>query len=127
MNRFYSGMLLLMLAGYLSAQEVRLNTITVTAKPHTPISSFPFKDLPLSKILLDDSFIAQSKNLIERLKDEPGIDIGTTSSILIRGGRSSDSLVILDGIPLNDPTNPARQFDFNNLVDGLLESAQVIQ
>lgn len=37
---------------------------------------------------------------------------GQSRSLFIRGARSEDTLVLVDGIPLNDPSNVARSYDF---------------
>ncbi len=41
--------------------------------------------------------------------------LGQTSSIFIRGANAYHTLVLLDGVPLNDPSAPARAFDFANM------------
>jgi vitamin B12 transporter len=40
---------------------------------------------------------------------------GSNSSLFIRGSDSSHTLVVIDGIVMNDPSNPNRQFDIGRL------------
>jgi vitamin B12 transporter len=44
---------------------------------------------------------------------------GQTRSVFIRGARAEDTLVLLDGIPLNDPLSPSRSFDFSQIPTAL--------
>jgi vitamin B12 transporter len=65
-------------------------------------------------------------SVLDALRDTLGLAIarnggpGSSSSVLIRGANSEHVLVLLDGVPLNDPINPSHSFDFAHLtVDGV--------
>jgi len=73
-----------------------------------------------------------SDQLVDVLKQNANLDIiksgpnGSTSSIFIRGTEASHTLVILDGVVLNDPSNPSRQFDLSKLNASNLERVEII-
>lgn len=73
-----------------------------------------------------------SNQLVDILKQNANLDIvqsgpnGSTSSIFIRGTEASHTLVILDGIILNDPSNPSRQFDLSKINSSNLERIEII-
>ncbi len=52
---------------------------------------------------------------------------GQPSSVYIRGANSSHSLVLLDGVPLNDPSSPSRGFDFSNLSLEKIERVEILR
>jgi len=58
----------------------------------------------------------QAKTVLEALQGVPGIDaprsgpLGQVSSIFLRGANSDHTLVLLDGVPLNDPLSTARLY-----------------
>ncbi len=58
------------------------------------------------------------RSLDEALNDVPGVSvtrsgpIGSQSSIFMRGAESDHVLVLMDGVPLNDPSAPGNSFDF---------------
>jgi vitamin B12 transporter len=58
-------------------------------------------------------------NVGEALRGLPGVDVvrtgpqGGLQSVFLRGANSQNTLVLLDGIPLNDPSNASRSFDFS--------------
>ncbi len=71
--------------------------------------------------------------LHDALRGTPGLDVvrsgapGQQTSIFIRGTESRHTKVLLDGIPLNDPSSPSRAFDFSNLSVDNIERVEVIR
>lgn len=71
-----------------------------------------------------------SRTLNEILRTVPGFDVtprggpGQQSTIFTRGTNGSQTKVLLDGIPLNDPSSPNRAFDPANF---LLDNVQRIE
>ena len=53
--------------------------------------------------------------------------IGGNSSLFLRGSDSSHTLVIIDGIIMNDPSNPNRQFDFGRLSLNNVERIEILK
>lgn len=73
-------------------------------------------------ILEEKDFRAKNPATVaDILRDVPGIEtvrqggVGQTTSIFIRGARSEDTLILIDGIEVNDAMAPAAGFDFATL------------
>ena len=71
--------------------------------------------------------------LHDALRGTAGLDVvrsgspGQQTSVFIRGAESRHTKVMLDGIPLNDPSSPSRAFDFSNLAVENIERVEVIR
>ena len=73
----------------------------------------------VSASILDanDLKAAQTPKVSEVLRRLPGLSVsegGGTAGVSIRGANSSHTLVMLDGVPLNDPMSPAKAFNFSS-------------
>ena len=74
-----------------------------------------------------------ARSLDQVLRTVPGLNIaqsggpGQTSGIFLRGTNSSQTKVLLDGIPLNDPTSPNRAFDPSKLQLDNIERIEVVR
>ena len=84
--------------------------------------------------VLDQKLLTSNgqKNILDILKNEAGIDVtreglGGQSSVFIRGGESSHTLVLIDGLEVNDPSDPSRRFNFNLLEISEIESVEIIK
>jgi vitamin B12 transporter len=72
-------------------------------------------------------------NVGEALRGLPGVDVvrtgpqGGLQSVFLRGANSQNTLVLLDGIPLNDPSNASRSFDFSTLGVDNIERIEVLR
>ncbi len=73
------------------------------------------------------------QNVGEALRGLPGVDVvrtgplGGQSSLFLRGANSQHTLVLLDGLPLNDPSSPGRAFDFSTLGVDNIERIEVLR
>lgn len=71
--------------------------------------------------------------LAEPLKTTPGIQvvrtgpIGQTTDFYIRGAKTAQSLVMIDGIEMNDPMSIGRGFDFANLMITDIDRVEIIR
>ncbi len=67
------------------------------------------------------------------LRDVPSIDVartggpGGTTSVFIRGAKSEHTLVLIDGIEMNNPISTGRTFDFANLTTDNIERIEIIR
>lgn len=74
-----------------------------------------------------------SSTLPELLAKESDINIvtsgpnGSNSSLFLRGTDSSHTLVLVDGIMMNDPSNPNRQFDIGRLSLNNIEKIEILK
>ncbi len=75
----------------------------------------------------------QQRTILEVLRSVPGLSFtqlggpGRTASVFTRGAASGQTKVMLDGIPINDPSNPSRQFDFANFSVDNIERIEVLR
>lgn len=53
--------------------------------------------------------------------------VGAQSSVFIRGGDSSQTLVLIDGVRINDPSSPNAAFDFGALLTGNISRVEVLR
>jgi vitamin B12 transporter len=74
------------------------------------------------------------KTVLELLNSIPGIEIKGVNSVLgeikgtyIRGGRNRQVLVLVDGIPLTDPTGISLEYDLRLLSLNQIESIEVMK
>lgn len=75
----------------------------------------------------------QQKFLLGVLRSVPSIDVvqnggpGSTTSVFLRGANSEHTLVLLDGIELNDPSVPGGGYDFANLPTDNIERIEILR
>jgi vitamin B12 transporter len=75
----------------------------------------------------------QSNDLVELLASTPGINFsrnggpGTATSISIRGADSDHTVVLIDGVVLNDPASPSGGLDFGNLLVGDISRIEILR
>jgi vitamin B12 transporter len=71
--------------------------------------------------------------VLETLRDAPAVSssqnggMGGASSIFLRGANSEHTLVLLDGVELNDPINPSRSADLAHLLLANVERIEVLR
>jgi vitamin B12 transporter len=53
--------------------------------------------------------------------------IGTISTVRIRGAEGEQTLVLIDGVRVNDPSSPGGAFDFANLLAGPVDRVEVLR
>ena len=95
------------------------DTIVVTANRRaTPIAEVASSITILTE---DDIANAQVHMVSDLLRSVPGTDVvqsggpGKTVSVFLRGAGSHHTLVIIDGIEMNDPATASSSFDFAHL------------
>lgn len=72
-------------------------------------------------------------SLVDALRSVPGLDItetggpGATTNIRLRGGNTGQTLVLIDGIRVNDPSGAAGDFDFANLLPTAIDRIEVLR
>ncbi len=75
----------------------------------------------------------QLYTVAELLRTVPGVDvvqnggIGRTTSVFIRGATSGQTLVLLNGIEMNDPSSPSSGFDFADLTVDDIERIEILR
>lgn len=87
----------------------------------------------ISVVSEEDILDQQSISLAEILQELPGVNVtrsgglGAQASVRIRGAESDQTLVLINGIRVNDPSTPDGSFDFGNLVAGNIERVEVLR
>ncbi|MEA3465890.1 MAG: TonB-dependent receptor [Thermodesulfobacteriota bacterium] len=72
-------------------------------------------------------------SVVDILNTVPGLQIsstgglGTTSKIYMRGADSKNTLLIIDGVSANDPSDPNRGADFSNITLDNVERIEVVR
>lgn len=74
------------------------------------------------------------KSVSDLLNEVPGIQMdgnfgtpGTNISYYVRGGRNKNTLILIDGVPLNDPSGIDASFDLRFLPVSQIESIEVLK
>lgn len=117
-----------MLAGPMAAEQLEHTLVTGTYAP--------LAELTASVSVLEQAQIQalNKRSLSEVLQTLPGLLVeqqggpGGLTAVSIRGAESNFTLVLLDGVPVNDPTNSrGGGFDFANLNPALVERIEVVR
>src|SRR6185312_14637600 len=72
-------------------------------------------------------------SLVDALRTVPGLDItesggpGSTTNIRLRGANTGQTLVLIDGIRVNDPTAASGDFDFSLIAPSAIERVEVLK
>ena len=95
----------------------------------------PVNQTGSSVTVIDAEEIAASgqATVAEVLRGRLGLDVvrqggpGGVTSVFLRGANSQHTKVLLDGIPLNDPSNATRGFDFSTLLTNNIERIEILR
>lgn len=75
----------------------------------------------------------QNTTVLEVLRTVPSLDVirsggpGGQTSVFIRGAQSEHTLVLIDGVEMNDPITPGRSCDFASLTTDNIERIEIIR
>jgi vitamin B12 transporter len=75
----------------------------------------------------------QARTVVEVLKLIPGVQIvqngglGQTASVFIRGAKSEHTLLMIDGVEMNDVISPTRIYDFAHLTTDNVERIEILR
>ncbi|WP_298334897.1 TonB-dependent receptor [uncultured Erythrobacter sp.] len=85
-------------------------------------------------VITEDQIVErQSSEVIDLLRTVPGVTfnrnggIGTAAGVSIRGAQSVQTVVLIDGIKLNDPSTIGAGFDFGPLLTGNISRVEVVR
>ena len=125
------GALLLALAGPAAAQPQAVpETIVTTTRVTTDAERVPAAVTVITRAEIEARGYA---SLAEALAAVPGLRIvpqggpGQITRVFLRGTESRHTLVLLDGVPLNDPSSPDGAFDFGHDLLGDIERIEVVR
>ena len=93
----------------------------------------PQKDVGVSISTLNGDDLERRRNvaIVDQLRMLPGVavtrngPVGGIASVRIRGAESQQTLVLIDGIAVNDPSSPSGGFDFGTLLGSNISDIEV--
>ena len=104
-------------------------TITVTGNP----SEVEDTGQPVTVIGAEEIADIQGPDLSRVLQRVPGVTInrnggiGTSTSVSIRGAESDQTVVLIDGVKLNDPSSTGGGFNFGPALTGNIARVEVVR
>ena len=95
----------------------------------------PAKEIASSVTVITRERLEQSKKatVIEALQEVLGVSIiqngppGAAASVFLRGANSEHTLILMDGVELNDPISPSRSFDLAHLTLDNVERIEILR
>jgi vitamin B12 transporter len=117
------------------------DTKVSTAAAATPIvvtatgASSDISDSGLAITLFDRAQLEarQPSTLSDLLSTSPGVTvsrngpIGGVTAVRIRGAEGEQTLTLIDGVRINDPSSPGGAFDFGNLLVGNIQRVEILR
>jgi vitamin B12 transporter len=113
-----------------ASPPLRHDIVVTATKVETPA-----REVACSLTVISAAELAQTRRatVLEALGDIVGLSVvqnggpGAAASVFIRGANNEHTLVLLDGIALNDPINPSRSYDLAHLSVNLVERVEVLR
>jgi vitamin B12 transporter len=112
------------------ADQIRTDiVITATGVPQTP------ETIGQAVTVIDRQTIEQRQTvaLSDLLATTPGVTVsrngglGALTAVRIRGAEDSQTLTLIDGVRVNDPSSPGGAFDFASLLAGSIDRVEVLR
>jgi len=135
MKNHYSFLFLLLFTFSTFAQEdtlkISLSDVLVTATKYPT----EVQNISSSYSIIDKSVIQRSNSstVLQLLREIPGISIaqqgglGKLNSLFMRGANANHTLVLIDGVEVNDPSSPSNAFDLSNLQTANIERIEIVR
>ena len=136
---FFILILSFLLSEYSYSQELDANSLNSSEIENITIRSTRIpagaKDIGSSLyIISEDQIKARGfKDAIDAISSAPGVtskqngSFGGVGTIRIRGASSSQTLVLVDGVPVNDSSSPAGGYNFEYLNTSNIQSIEVLK
>lgn len=109
---------------------LRHEVVVTATRLETPLKEVASSITVISREDLDKM---KKTTVLEALEGVLGLSVlqnGTTggaASVFLRGANSEHTLIMLDGVELNDPMSPSRSFDLAHLFLGNIERIEVLR
>lgn len=106
---------------------------TITVTPNR--TDTPLKEVASSMTVITREELEKLKKttVLEVLEAIHGLNViqngppGSSASVFIRGAKSEDTKVLLDGIELNEPMTPGRSFDMSHILIENIDRIEIIK
>lgn len=105
-------------------------TVVTPTRTETPLSQVGSSVTVITREQIQERGYS---NVAEILRNQLGLDVanaggpGRQTSVFMRGASSAQTKVMMDGVPLNDPSSPSRAFDFGLLTTDNIERIEVLR
>ena len=102
-------------------------TATRTETPESEVAS------AITVITAEDISAKHLTTAADALRTVPGIDVirsggpGQPTAVYLRGANANHTLVLVDGVEMNDPSSTDGSFDFANLQTDNIERIEVVR
>jgi vitamin B12 transporter len=105
-------------------------TVVTATRIETPIDKLGGS---VTVITREDIERRQYDNVVDVLRDVPGMSVqqtggaGRVTSVFTRGGNSNHTLVLIDGVRVNDMSDPSNVFNFGNLTTAGIDRIEILR
>ena len=135
MKFFYSFLLVLFFSSTLFAQsdtlQAVLDNILVSATKYPT----EVQNISSAYSIIDQEMIARSNapTILQLLRDVEGISIaqqggiGKLNSLFMRGANANHTLVLVDGVEVNDPSSPSNAFDLAHMQTENVKRIEIVR
>ncbi len=113
-----------------SKENLKDSILVKAIKSHGKKSDYILNYQTLGKVQIDHS---QSLSLFELLESDSSLyglqqgGRGSQSSLFIRGHKSENTLILIDGVELNDPSSPGRGANYSDILLGGFENVDILK
>ena len=130
-NMIRTGISLLALLAATPALAEEADEIVVTALGIAQ----PTDEVGQAVTVIDEKTIETRQNVsvVDLLMTTPGVrfnrtgSLGNVTSVSLRGAETTQTLVLIDGVKVNDPSGIGDQYDFGNLLVGNIRRIEVLR
>ena len=129
LSALLGGSALVLASQTAAGAQTSVGQLTVTASR----LSAPLSSTPDAYIVTEEQIIRRQATVAtELLATVPGVSFtqsgpfGGVATVRLRGAASDKTLVLVDGVPVNDPTAPAGGFDFSTLDVGDISRIEIL-
>lgn len=104
--------------------------VVTAARSEKPLSEI---GQSITLITQDEIETRQAVSVVDLLRTVPGVSfarnggIGTQTAVYIRGAESEQTVALIDGVKINDPSTPGAGFNFANLLAGNVSRIEVVR
>jgi vitamin B12 transporter len=126
---------LLPIAGFAGQEETGKNALQHEIVVTASRIATPKKEIATSVTIITQQELQQTKKtyVLEALQEVLGLSIlqsgpvGSSASVMLRGANSEHTLVMIDGVEVNDPITPSRTYDFSHLTVAGIERVEILR
>jgi len=111
-------------------QKLRHDVVVTATRIETPSKEVASSITVITRADLDRANQSSVLDVLEGVVGTAAVrsgGIGAAASIMLRGGNSEHTLVLLDGVEINDPMNPSRSCDLAHITLDQVERIEILR